>query len=660
MAMLCIAVFVNMALEKEDDISERLKQEAEILQRLNARKGRRSLQDQTSKSPAVPKPSTAKASPIAKAAAKPTSPDDACEDDSDGSASDAEMADLTKRTAAAAVADDDAESDDSSAGSDDSEDAAAATAAAAADFTVLDEVERAGRRTVHRVLPDWLAHPQPIGDSRPAPDDLPSLCPELRLRLSEEGIQRLFPVQAAVLPELLAAADSPLPPPDLCVSAPTGSGKTLAFVLPLIQALRGVVVRRVRALAVLPTQALAAQVAAVFRQYAAGTTLSVRLLGSDTVARERRKLVEQGPRGPLSRADIVVSTPGRLMDHITGTEGFSLTHLRYLVIDEADRVIEMAETGWLKAVERAAAAEGGPPRRATGPLTAAAVCAPHLPLQKLLFSATLSQNPEKLERLSLFQPRLLVAGAAPAAAQPGQFVGKFTTPAGLSESFAVVAPQLKPLLLHHLLRRPDWRRSLVFVNSNEAAHRLSLLLTALGARVAEFSGAVPAGRRRRALAELTAGRLAALVCSDAMARGMDVDSVDAVVSYDIPALVKTYVHRVGRTARAGRPGQAVTLLLERQRGHFQRLMTQAGKPKGQVDEMPLPLDELRQYEAAYVTALEQVQKTVETEKEEAASKLRGRPAGDAQKRRNGEDGPTKKKKKRGRKRKPTASKMETD
>ncbi|KAF0304701.1 putative ATP-dependent RNA helicase Dbp73D [Amphibalanus amphitrite] len=112
--------------------------------------------------------------------------------------------------------------------------------------------------------------------------------------------------------------------------------------------------------------------------------------------------------------------------------------------------------------------------------------------------------------MSLFQPRLLAADTAAAAvALPGQFVGRFTTPAELSESFNVVAPQpLKPLLMHHLLRQPDWRRSLVLVNWNEAAHQLELPLSVLGARVTEFCGVVPAGLRRRALAEM-----AALVCS---------------------------------------------------------------------------------------------------------------------------------------------------
>ncbi|KAF0293584.1 ATP-dependent RNA helicase DDX51 [Amphibalanus amphitrite] len=221
---------------------------------------------------------------------------------------------------------------------------------------------------------------KPIGDRRPAPANLPALCPELRARLAAEGIEQVFLVQVTVLPELLAAAESPLPPADLCVSAPAGRGKTLPFVLPLVQARR---------------------------------------------------------RGAPA----------------AGAEGFSLAHLRYLVIDEADRVIEMAETGWLKAVERVAAATA---RRPASP--AAAVCAPHLPLQKLPFLATL-----------------------------------FTTPAELSESFNVVAPQ--PLLMHNLLRQPDWWRSLVLVNWNEAAHQLELPLSVLGAREAEFPGAVPAGQR---------------------------------------------------------------------------------------------------------------------------------------------------------------------
>ncbi|KAF0287942.1 putative ATP-dependent RNA helicase Dbp73D [Amphibalanus amphitrite] len=161
------------------------------------------------------------------------------------------------------------------------------------------------------------------------------------------------------------------------------------------------------------------------------------------------------------------------MDHITSDEGFSLAHLRYLVIDEADLVIEMAETGWLKAVERVAAAtarrRASPAGRRPPPSARLTCrcrsCRSWPPCHR-------TRRPEKLERMSLFQPRLLLAGTAAAAvALPGQFVGRFTTSAELSESFNVVAPQpLKPLLMHHLLRQPDWRRSLVLVNWNEAAH----------------------------------------------------------------------------------------------------------------------------------------------------------------------------------------------
>ncbi|KAF0307743.1 ATP-dependent RNA helicase DDX51 [Amphibalanus amphitrite] len=179
----------------------------------------------------------------------------------------------------------------------------------------------------------------PIGDRRPAPANLPALCPEMRARMAAEGIEQVFLVHVTVLPELLAAAESPLPPADLCISAPAGRGTTLAFVLPLVPA--------------------------VFRQYDADTPLCVRLLGGDTVARGGANWWRWG-RAARSPWLIVVSTPGWLMDHITSAEGFSLAHLRYLVIDEADRVIEMAETGWLKAVERVAAATARRPASPAG------------------------------------------------------------------------------------------------------------------------------------------------------------------------------------------------------------------------------------------------------------------------------------------------------
>ncbi|XP_023931271.1 ATP-dependent RNA helicase DDX51-like [Lingula anatina] len=202
-----------------------------------------------------------------------------------------------------------------------------------------------------------------------------------------------------------------------------------------------------------------------------------------------------------------------------------------------------------------------------------------MPLHKLLFSATLSQNPEKLQQLNLFQPKLFTAGLKERveiesvnltsektgeedglARIEGGFVGKYTTPVGLSEYFIQVAAQDKPLVVLHLMHHLKFRHVLCFTNSVEATHRLFLLVKLVGGlEVREFSSSLHAIKRNRILKQFAAGKIDLLVCSDAMARGMDVDNVQYVLSYDSPPYIKTYIHRVGRTARAGKVGTAVSL-----------------------------------------------------------------------------------------------------
>uniref|UniRef100_A0A3Q3XAU8 ATP-dependent RNA helicase n=1 Tax=Mola mola TaxID=94237 RepID=A0A3Q3XAU8_MOLML len=226
---------------------------------------------------------------------------------------------------------------------------------------------------VHRVLPQWLAQPDLIqrdikGNLVPIAD-ITGLSAQLVNKLHNNGIPHFFPVQKEVIPAILESAQQGLlvgrggyKPRDICVSAPTGSGKTLAFVLPVIQVLMERVVCEVRALAVLPTKELAQQVFRVFTTYAEGTSLrAVMLAGQKSFAAEQALLSEHRGGVRRSLADIVVATPGRLVDHINKNSSFCLEHLRFLIIDEADRMIDSMHQAWLAQVVKAAYRSGSGP-----------------------------------------------------------------------------------------------------------------------------------------------------------------------------------------------------------------------------------------------------------------------------------------------------------
>ncbi|MGH0151449.1 UNVERIFIED_CONTAM: hypothetical protein FKN15_024099 [Acipenser sinensis] len=304
-------------------------------------------------------------------------------------------------------------------------------------LTILGGFEQKAVQKVQRVLPQWLAQPNlvqrdikknliPIGD-------VPGICPKLLTKLQSNGIQHFFPVQAELIPAVLESALHGLligrggyRPRDICVSAPTGSGKTLAFVIPVVQ------------------------VCKVFHTYTDGTGLKVVMVaGQKSFAVEQASLVQNITGGCRSLADIVVATPGRLVDHIDKTPGFSLRQLRYLIIDEADRMIDSMHQDWLNyVVKEVYRAQGSLElgslfrRVEPGPVTAASLWQPQMPLQKLMFSATLTQNPEKLQQLGLHQPRLFTSvhsekrrsgqGFEPHRTASGQTEEKFNFPQGLT------------------------------------------------------------------------------------------------------------------------------------------------------------------------------------------------------------------------------------
>ncbi|XP_010874260.2 ATP-dependent RNA helicase DDX51 isoform X1 [Esox lucius] len=498
-------------------------------------------------------------------------------------------------------------------------------------FTILGGFERKIIQKVQRILPQWLAEPDVIQrdiTSNLVPiSSVPAICTKLQHKLESNGIHHLFPVQAEVIPAILESVSHGIlmgrggyKPRDICVSAPTGSGKTLAFVIPIIQALLERVVCNVRVLAVLPTKELAQQVCKVFSLYAEGTSLKVVMVaGQKSFAAERASLSENRNGVSHSLADIVVATPGRLVDHINKNNDFSLEHLRFLIIDEADRMIDSMHQSWLSQVTKAVYRHRSDSERVsvfkrTEPAhsTASSLSPPQMPLQKLLFSATLTQNPEKLQQLGLDQPRLFSSVHSLTKTNP-ESQERFNFPQGLTEYYVPCTLSKKPLLILHFILRLKLSPILCFTNSREAAHRLYLLVQLFGSvQTAEFSSRLSPNERKKTLKEFEQGKIQLLISTDAAARGIDINGVKCVVNYDAPQFIRTYIHRVGRTARAGKAGMAFTFLLGVQEKNFLQMVQDAGSPG--IQKQIIKPGSLKSMESRYQQTLLELGNTIKSEK----------------------------------------------
>ncbi|KAH6913155.1 ATP-dependent RNA helicase [Coprinopsis sp. MPI-PUGE-AT-0042] len=451
-----------------------------------------------------------------------------------------------------------------------------------------------------------------------------------RKRLGELGITELFAVQTALIPHLLSSRlESNLyrpydPPHDICVSAPTGSGKTLAYVLPIVETLQTRVVTRLRALIVLPTRDLVSQVRETLEAISKGTGLKIASAsGHHSFAHEQTQLVydsESQLAGGSSKVDILVCTPGRLMDHLTGTPNFSLQHLRYLVIDEADRLLAQSFQDWLAQVLAAVRTpRKGPaePQHSTdaslsqflqpvadglAPNTLHKLPLPDIPTflneervsscQKLLFSATLTRDPGKIAALDLRDPRyIIVQGGKDQSVEENVskiVMEKFAVPDTLKEHMVVCSPADKPLIMFHLVHGHSIKNTLVFTKSAESTTRLLRLFEFFEeARTADggpgdgrviakaYSSDSAPSERKTILDDFKAQKINILICSDLISRGIDISHVSHVVSYDAPVDIRKYVHRVGRTARAGREGDAWTLVEEQEAHFFKKMLKEA-------------------------------------------------------------------------------------
>ncbi|MEX2610542.1 MAG: DEAD/DEAH box helicase [Gemmatimonadota bacterium] len=326
------------------------------------------------------------------------------------------------------------------------------------------------------------------------------------------GFTRPTPVQAEAIP--LALNDR-----DVLASAQTGSGKTAAFLLPIMQRLMGRPRGGTRALILTPTRELAAQIVEHLEELAPGTGIRGAAIYGGVGMNPQVKAFRSG-------VDILVATPGRLLDHFQ-YDYAKLPHLEVLVLDEADRMLDM---GFLPDVRRILR---------------------HLPKgerQTLFFSATMPPPIVKLSQELLRSPARV------------EVARKQTTPSGITQAFWPVRADRKTALLIELLRQDEIGNVIVFCRTKHRSNRLAEKLEKAGIGVARIHGNRSQKQRTEALAGFKDGRYRVLVATDIVARGIDVEALDHVVNFDVPAAPDDYIHRVGRTARAEETGEAYTLV----------------------------------------------------------------------------------------------------
>ena len=356
---------------------------------------------------------------------------------------------------------------------------------------------------------------------------------ELVAVLSAQGITTAFPIQALTIADALAGRD-------VCGKAKTGSGKTLGFGLPMLQRIAatespkvgGGHAARPRGLVLLPTRELAVQVYEVLKPLGAALGLRVTSVYGGADIERQIKSLRKG-------SDVIIATPGRLID--LGDRGeLNVESLDVLVLDEADR---MADMGFMPQVEWLL-------RHMTAPR------------QTLLFSATLDSAVDQLVKRYLSDPVFFEVASA------------HQTVDAMEHRFLKVHQMDKAKVAAAIARGSE--KALVFVRTKRGADRLVDDLRANGVRAAAIHGDLRQGIREKALDEFTAGRLPALVATDVAARGLDIEGVDVVVHYDPPEDHKAYLHRSGRTARAGESGIVVTLVLWDQELAVERLQRRLG------------------------------------------------------------------------------------
>jgi len=337
------------------------------------------------------------------------------------------------------------------------------------------------------------------------------LAPGLLRAVADKGYDTPTAIQTRAIPAMLEGRD-------VLASAQTGTGKTAGFVLPLLQKLAAPHGRAPRALVLTPTRELAAQVAQCAREYGRHTGLRVQVIFGGVGLQPQIDGLRAG-------CDLLVATPGRLLD-LEDQGVLDLDHIAHFVLDEADRMLDMGFIHAIKRVIRLLPAQR----------------------QNAMFSATYSDDIRALAARLLRDP--VAIDVAPR-----------NTVAERIEHLAFKLPkEHKRHLLAHLIKDGDWHQVLVFTRTKHGANRLAEQLEGAGIRSAAIHGNKSQSARVRALEDFKANRITALVATDVASRGLDIKELPHVVNYELPNVPEDYVHRIGRTARAGATGHAVSLV----------------------------------------------------------------------------------------------------